>query len=392
MVSEADSGPRAVDQAAPLTQEFPTYTVSPDELAALAQDIQAESERDHLAYLLDMMRAIFISETSPVIMSELIVLCQQVLTDLARLGEWKAMTALVSFLREAQCRADLPAAIKEGVTRLLASLNEPDYLTTLADDLNASPGFSTEGLLTFFLSLNAAAVPVLCQVLTQLKAQHHRLVLCDALPVLARDNVAPLHEALRDSRWFVVRNALFIIGKMKNPDFAGSVKGLSLHKDKRVRREALKTLGLLRSTTEADHLVAVLQDTDEGIRLSALNLLKTRTDRIPWSAWEPVVSSQEFVERSTLELRLTLQALGRTSGEAGVPYFRRLLLQRLWPQRKRRIQLAILAAETLGQMGDPSAIPVLEAGANRFNRAIRDACLAALEKARSHAGLSTKEG
>ena len=120
-------------------------------------------------------------------------------------------------------------------------------------------------------------------------------------------------------------------------------------------------------------IVGVLIDPDEGIRLSALSLLKTGKYTTPFSAWTPVVTHKEFLNRPLSELRTTFEVMTRLVGAECVPYCHHLLTQRLWTNRKTKQSLGALAAEALGQIGTPEAISALEAGKKRFNRVIRHA-------------------
>jgi HEAT repeat protein len=169
-----------------------------------------------------------------------------------------------------------------------------------------------------------------------------------------------------------------VIGKLRNPSLAQSVQPLAAHPDARVRREALKTLTMLGGTGTGNPIVGVLIDPDEGIRLSALSLLKTGKYATPFSAWTPVVTHTDFLDRPLSELRATFEVMTRLVGAECVPYCHQLLTQRLWTNRKIKQYLGALAAEALGQIGTPEAISALEAGKKRFNRVIRNASATAL--------------
>ena len=56
-------------------------------------------------------------------------------------------------------------------------------------------------------------------------------------------------------------------------------------------------------------------------------------------------------------------------------------MQSLWTNRKKKMELATLAARALSKLGTPQAASALEAGKKRYNRTIRNACVAALAAA-----------
>jgi hypothetical protein len=359
--------------------DLPAFEVSPEELEQLALQIKAESHQDTPTYLLDMLKVIVASEKSADVLFELRGLFREIFKSLIDEGNWKQLNSVVDKLREVHRRRDLAEEQKKAVSDMLDSLHGPKQMDAVASHLNADPHVATEDLLVFFLHLPPNAVPSLCKLLGDLKFDAHRLTLCDVLAALAKDKPEALIKGLTDSRWSYVRNLLVVIGKLRNPRLAQSVQPLAAHPDAGVRREALKTLSMLGGGTGMGNpIVGVLIDPDEGIRRSALSLLKTGKYTTPFSAWTPVVTHKEFLNRPLSELRTTFEVMTRLVGAECVPYCHHLLTQRLWTHRKTKQSLGALAAEALGQIGTPEAISALEAGKKRFNRVIRHASVTAL--------------
>src|SRR5437773_1664025 len=340
--------------------------------------VKNESHQDTRTYLLDMLKVIAASEKSADVLFELRGLFREIFESLIDEGNWKQLNSVVDKLREVHRRGDLAEEQKKAVSDMLDSLHGPKQMDAMASRLNADPHVATEDLLVFFLHLPPNAVPSLCKLLGNLKFDEHRLTLCDVLAALAKDKPEPLIKGLTDSRWSYVRNLLVVIGKFRNPSLAQAVQPLAAHPDAGVRREALKTLSMLGGTGMGNPIVGVLIDPDEGIRLSALSLLKTGKYTTPFSAWTPVVTHKEFLNRPLSELRTTFEVMTRLVGAECVPYCHHLLTQRLWTNRKTKQSLGALAAEALGQIGTPEAISALEAGKKRFNRVIRHASVTAL--------------
>jgi len=363
--------------------DLPAFEVSSEELEQLALECKAESLRDTPAYLLDMLRVILVSERTADVLSELGGLFGKIFESLIEEGNWTLLNSVVDKLREVHRRPDLVEEQKKALSGILDSLHGPKQMNAIEARLNADPQAATEAFLVFLLHLTPNAVPSLCKLLGNLKFADHHLTLCEVLAALAKEKPEPLIKGLTDSRWSYVRNLLFVIGKLRNPSLARYVEPLAAHPDARVRREAIKTLDLLGAPGKGNPIVGVLIDPDEGIRLSALNLLKTGKYTTPFSVWAPVVTHKAFLNRSMPEIRTTFQVMTRLVGEGCVPYCHELLTQRLWINRKKKQNLGALAAEALGQIGTPAAISALEAGRKRFNRVIRHACAATLATLRS---------
>jgi HEAT repeat protein len=153
------------------------------------------------------------------------------------------------------------------------------------------------------------------------------------------------------------------------------------HPDTQVRKDAVRTLGLLRPSGNGTKLIAFMADAEESVRIAALKLLMSGKYTAPFTAWSSIVSTEEFADRNLSERRAVFQAIRSTSGDEAVPFWQNLLTDWSWTNRKKKEDLALLAAETLGKLATPSAIAALEHGQKKAGSAVRQACVAALAQA-----------
>jgi HEAT repeat protein len=108
-------------------------------------------------------------------------------------------------------------------------------------------------------------------------------------------------------------------------------------------------------------------------------MLSVETHATSFQIWSQVLHAKQFHDRSLSEKRALFHAMAVSVGEEAVPYYRGILLRRAWRNRKVHRDAAVIAAEALGKIGTPAAVSALEAGRRRLNRAVRRACLEALE-------------
>jgi hypothetical protein len=87
------------------------------------------------------------------------------------------------------------------------------------------------------------------------------------------------------------------------------------------------------------------------------------------------------MDRSLGEKRAVFQAVRATSGDEVIPFFESLLMERSWTNRKKKEELAALAAETLGKFPTPAALTTLELGQKKGGTTVKQACTAALAQA-----------
>lgn len=358
------------------------YDVSDEEFAELAKEVQAESARDNTTYIMDMLTAILASEKSPTTLTKLLDLWGQVLDSLTAQGKWIVLESVLGLLQvTAEMRPDLGDDHKKQLASLLDTLGRPDRMRMIEGYLNRAPGATTDGLSTVLLSMTSAAVPALCALLANLETPAHQAIVAEALETLAKDQPDLLLRGLSDRRPRYVKNLLAILLKWNNPRFADSIEKLVRHPDIQVRKEVVRAMGIFRPSGNGVKLISFVTDTEESVRFAALKLLTTGQYTAPYSAWSPLVSADTFMDRTLSEKRAVFQAMRATSSHEVIPYFEGLITEWSWTNRKKKDELAALAAEALGKLATPAALAALALGQKKGSATVRQACVAALAQA-----------
>jgi len=382
VVGSSPSGDKPAGKAGRFQSDQAGYEVSDKELAELAKEVEAESARDNMTYLLDMLTAILASDKSPGILTKLLDLWGNVLDSLAAQGKWTVLDSVLGLLNvSAEVRQDLGDDHKKQLAALLDNLGRTERVKMIETHLNKIPDATTEGLPAVLLSMTPAAVPALCTLLANLEAPAHQAIVSEALETLAKDQPDHLLRGLSDRRPRYVKNLLAILLKWNNPKFADAVEKLVRYPDVQVRKEVVRAIGIFRPNGNGMKLIAFLNDSEESVRFAALKLLMTGQYKAPYSTWSPLVSADTFMDRTLGEKRAVFQAMRATSGDEVIPFFESLITERSWTNRKNKEELAALAAETLGKLPTPAALTVLELGQKKGGAAVRQACTAALAQA-----------
>jgi hypothetical protein len=355
------------------------YEISPEEQKRLLQEIESESARDNTTYLLDMLTAILASENSDTLLNRLLELFGDILTTLIRDGNWKLLNTFVSLLYEAQelC-PNLSDHHKAKLAALFHSLGHPASINAMETVLNASPNTSLDELQGLLLMLNPGTAQPLCTLMANLKHKSHRMMVCDVLTAHAKQNPSLLTRGLTDSRWYVVRNLIYIMGKLGHEQFIKHLEPVSSHEDVRVRKEIVRTLRSICPAGKGNLFIPFLNDAEPSIRQLAIKVLLSGPYTATLDDWTRIVDHTSFHNRSVSEKKAVFRAMRQTADEETIPYWYQLLTRRSWRNRKRLQEDGILAAEVLGVIGTPAAMLALKTGQRRFNRAVRKACTDAL--------------
>ena len=376
------AGKGANRQASRFKSGHSGYEVSDEELAELAKEVEAESARDNMTYLLDMLTAIMASDKSPAILSKLFDLWGNILDSLTAQGKWSQLDSVLGLLHATgDVRPDLGADHKKQVAAILDSLGRPERVKMIETYLNKTPDAIIEGLPAVLLSMTSAAVPALCTLLANLEAPAHQTIAAEALEALGRDQADHVLRGLSDRRPRYVKQLIAILLKWNNPRFADAIEKLVRYPDIQVRKEVVRAIGILRPNGNGAKLISFLNDVEESVRFSALKLLMSGQYTVPYSTWSPLVSSDIFMDRALSEKRGVFQAMRATCNDEAIPFFESLIMERSWTNRKKKEELAALAAEALGKLASPAALTVLELGQKKGSTPVRQACTAAIAQA-----------
>jgi HEAT repeat protein len=378
---EGGAGGERADRNSRFQSGLVGYEVTEEELALLAKEIEAESKQDGIMYILDMLTVILASEKSPALLTKLLSLWGNIVESLLREGKWTILENVLGLLHETDTvRPDISEEHKQQLTSLLDGLGRAERVKVIETYLNRTPNANTEGLSAILLWMKPDAVPALCSLLANLESPMHQAIVSESLMVLAEDQSDALLKGLSDRRPTYVRNLLSILIKWNNPKFAQAVEKLVRYPDALVRKEVVRAISLFRPSGNGMKLVSFMGDADENVRIAALKLLTSGHYTAPFSLWSPILSAEDFMDRPMSERRAVFQAVRATCGDEAIPYWEGLFTEWAWTNRKKKEELAILAAEALGKLATPAAIATLELGLKKGSATVRQACTMALSQ------------
>ncbi len=159
-------------------------------------------------------------------------------------------------------------------------------------------------------------------------------------------------ERLADTRWYVVQTALYVLGEIEDKSISPGILTSSVyHDDIRVRKEAIKTLGKLRSRGANRILCELLEEKNEEIRLLVLRTLGEVGDKIAVPHIIPFLQKKMLkTQKSDILRQAAIDALGRIGDPDAIPTLIDLLKGR-GVFRKQDAAIRKSAVEALGAVG-----------------------------------------
>ncbi|MEW6683203.1 MAG: HEAT repeat domain-containing protein [Nitrospirota bacterium] len=152
--------------------------------------------------------------------------------------------------------------------------------------------------------------------------------LLDVLARIGRPIAPAVLPWLKDERWFILRNMIFLLGEARVSEVLPKLKPFATHAHEQVRLEALRALGSI-SPPEAllDTLAVGVQDKDDRVASCAISLLLQRPTPATVERLRQIYHSRASRLSETRKLKI-IEALGRSNEPACVAFLSRLARRR----------------------------------------------------------------
>ena len=314
---QPDLDPMTVLAEATAEQQPPAP--EPTDLLKLLKRLEQEKDdsrfRHGLQELIPLLRLNLKEDNRKLVLKAMLLLCRN------------ASSEKVSEARREYAVHALGQLVNEEMTDFLV-----DYL--LDDQTDTKTRQALTNIIGF---MRGRVVKRLMERLAEEKQAPRRKLLAELLIRCGPEAVPILLEHLYDDRWYVVRNAIAILGEIRSQEALVQLTPLLEHDDLRVRRETIRTLTKIGGQRAIAILLQAAEKGDQELR------------------------------------RQALLSLGAIRAAGAVPTLRKLLRQSGWSQNI--IDLKKDAIRALGEIRSTDAIPDLLAVAQKrrlFNRALNE--------------------
>jgi HEAT repeat protein len=366
------------------------FGLTDEENASLEAAIREEEGRQLGREVLEIVATILADEDKPAGFLDSATAFQRFIELAIEEGEVARANDLVARLRSiAADRAKANAEFPGLAEQVIREVGRPSFLGLMAPTLNARPEIDPGVLTNFLVQLGPSAAPAICDLLGQVNQMKFRRALCEALAISCRNDVDVLIERLGDSRWYVIRNIVYVLGRIAHQGVERALDRALHHEDVRVRKEAVRALGNIESPTSRAYLVSAFRDTDAGVRIQAAMTLAMRRDDRASQSLLSVIQGPDFGRRDTNERQAFFEALGRCGSDALVPRLEMMLTKGGF-FRSGNEEERLHAALALAWLGTPAALQVLNREITSKREPLRKAVETALSAVRN-AGLATKD-
>lgn len=356
------------------------YFLTPEELEGLRKEVETETSPTFLFNIIDILFEIMALEKKPEPWQDAVNVLNKLLDALLTLGEFQKATDLLSRIYIILKTYQLQDWQLKVMQQLAESAGESQRIEKIGKVLERKEGIHLDGVSGYLKQLKPNALQPLMKVLGDLGNPKARRTVCDAICEIGKESIEQIIPFLEDRRWFLVRNVVYILGRIGKEQAIPSLQKALLHRETRVRRETVQALGFLGGPRSFPLLVKALQDPDVRIRsTAALNLGKVgRKNSLPHLI--EVTQSRDFTKRDAAEKKAFFDAIGIAGSNDALPMLQKLVMKKVWFRRKQMDEIRQGAADALALIGTGEAKSILELGQNSENTSIRKACQQALKR------------
>ncbi|MEJ2696817.1 MAG: HEAT repeat domain-containing protein [Candidatus Sulfobium sp.] len=296
------------------------------------------------------------------------------------LGDISDASAIVRRVSQMAQDNKLTDDSKEYLKKVVHLAGGERVITLLGEVLDSGLEVEEKVIAEFVSLLDKNAIVPFMKVLGELKSMSARKTVIDALVHLGARDILSLAKGLNDSRWYVVRNIIYILRKIGDKRAVDYLLRTVRHGDIRVKKEVIRALGELGGTGVLQTLRECLDDPDAQVRSAALRALGNVGSEAAKRILVNKVVEKDFKDRDFEEKKEYFEVLSRWKDEEIYSFLISTLKKKSFFGRSKNYENRACAAYCLGLMRSTDALPVLQKFRNDGNKLLREFVYTAIKR------------
>ena len=228
--------------------------------------------------------------------------------------------------------------------------------------------------------LDKNAIQPFITILGELKSIPARKNVINALISLGRKDMQSLAKGLSDSRWYVVRNIIYILGKIGDKAAVEHLLKTVHHGDIRVRKEGIKALGELGAPGVFPALRECFNDPEAQIRTAAARALGNIRSTTAKSIILQRMTNADFTKTEFSEKKEFYEVLSKWKDNDVVEFLMKTFKKKTFFKSALNDENRACAAYCLGLMGNKDALPLLHKAKESKNKLLREYVYSAIKR------------
>jgi HEAT repeat protein len=266
----------------------------------------------------------------------------------------------------------VPEEFRRYAKRALMMASGDAIISLLGEVLDSGQEIEESVIEDFVKYLDKMAIAPFMKILGELQSIHARKIVIDALIHLGTKDITALSKGLSDSRWYVVRNIIYILRKIGDKRAVDYLLKTIKHGDIRVKKEVIRALGELGGGGVLQALRECLDDPDIQVRIASLKALGTMGSEAAKRIVMNRISDKNFKDKEFDEKKEVFEVLARWKDNEVINFLAAILKKKTFLGRTKNYENRACAAYGLGLVGNASALPLLNKCKNEGNKLLRE--------------------
>ncbi|MBI5074100.1 MAG: HEAT repeat domain-containing protein [Nitrospirae bacterium] len=296
-------------------------------------------------------------------------------------GDIPMVTSILSRLQNVMDDANVDQEIKKYLRKIIAYTGSDAIIKLLGEILDSGQELEDKIIEDLVKHLDKNSVSPLMNILGELKSIHARKVVIDALIFIGPKDIMTLSKGLNDSRWYVVRNIIYILRKISDKRAVEFLLKTVRHTDIRVRKEVIRALGELGGGGVFQTLRECLDDPEIQVRSAAVRALGTITSEAAKRIVMDRINDKTFKDKDFEEKKEYFEVLSHWKDKEVFSFLSETLKKKsFFFGSARSDEARACAAYGLGLLGNKEAISLLQKFKGENSKLIREFSYTAIKR------------
>jgi hypothetical protein len=359
------------------------FSVGEDEVEKIKAEMNEEAGRDLAQEFISLLLEILSAKEDIAGSREILAIVERIAESYCLQGNFLKAFQIVRDLRQLlELPLGLPDSRRAAISESIGRMGSSERIGKLSKVLDRADEGALQVFKYYASLLGTQAIVPLCEMLGDLEQMKARRILCEAIAEMAQGHVEQLEPATRDQRWFVARNAAYILGMVRDSQGMKYLKGLAQHREPRVRKEAIRSLGAIGDGDCREFLLTYLPSSEGATQALTARVLANLGEKRALPTLVKLLEERQFPDRDREEKREILDAAGRLGSDQLLPLLRGFLYRKAIFHREKFEEMREGAALALASLGTEAARRILQEGARGNDKAIAHVCRNALSQIR----------
>ncbi len=259
-------------------------------------------------------------------------------------------------------------------------INSERFVKLLGEILDEGAEFNEELLHEFASLLDKRAILPFVHILGELKNAPARKSIIKILSELGKKDIHIIAKGLHDRRWYVVRNIICILRQIGDTSAVEYLTHAVRHPDRRVKKEAIRTLGVMGTGSVLPVLKDCMSDTDELVRLAAVRAIGLIGTPVSKKILLDRITDKSFRDKNYNEKKEFYEVVAKWKDRDVIGLLIKSIKRKTLFRRTKNVEIRAAAAHGLGIIGTEEALETLMKLRNTKNKLLRENVQTAIKR------------